>query len=275
MLLIDNSIEGIIFESLNNGPIGTKILIDNVRKQRGSTTKQGVYLALRNLKKQEVVVIHNKQVSFNVRWLKNMENYFALAQRHYFDENIGQNNFLNLKGGEKITYSFNDTTQTDSFWWHALYLLSEAVEDLTEPAYLYNPHEWFFIARTESEIESLKTISKKRKYLVTASGNTVLDKYVAKYFDGKTSQYYMTGKQLFQKNNYYLNIVGDFLIEATIDPTVIKIIEDFYNRTTKVTEETHNELKRLVLIKSRSKLSISRNKKKAEKLKKIFQKYFV
>ena len=125
MLLNDTSIEGLIFKCLDNGPIKTSLLLEKIRKERPHTTKQGTYLALRNLKKEEVVVVHNKHVSFNVRWLKNMENYFALAQRHYFEENVGQNNFLNLKDGEKITYSFNDTAQTDIFWWHALYFLNQ------------------------------------------------------------------------------------------------------------------------------------------------------
>ncbi len=274
MIFNDNSLENVILSALSGGSLSTAKLLEKAHHTR-PVTKQGFYLALRLLKQKEMVVVHSKQVSLSVRWLKKLEDYVAIATSTHTGGGFHNYNFLELKDGEKISYSFNDTNQTDSFWWQALYLFSETVTDTNEPACLYNPHQWFFIARKESEIESLQTISKKHKYLVLACNKTPLDKHVAQYFDGKQSQYHMLEAPLYEKENYYYNVVGDYVLEALIDSHQIKAIEKLYKETDVVTDEVYAKMQRIIGVKGRSRLSISRNKQKAEKLKREFKKYFV
>lgn len=269
----ENSLESHIFNLLQHGPQEPTKLLEQIRSIRPSTTKQGLYAVLRNLKKQEILVVHNKQAEFNIRWLNHMQDFFSIAQSFYTKGSSGVGNFLNLKEGEKITYSFSTPVQTDAFWWHALYILSESSKT-NEPVYLYNPHEWFLIARRQSELESIKLISSKKQFLLTAGGKTSLDKYVAGDFDGEKSQYFMADKFLFPKNSYYLNIVDDFLIEVWIDKNTALKIEKLYLAATGFNKEVEQQLKEIVSLKGKTKLTISRSSKKAAKLKKLFKKHF-
>lgn len=270
----DASIENLICTLLQQGPIETVSLIARIQEVRPKTTKQGVYAALRHLRREEVVVMHHKKASFNVRWLKQAEQFLAIAEQHYVAEDLGRDNFLNLQDGEKIAYFFSSPAETDKFWGHALILLGESSVPGDEPAYLYNPHEWFFIARRESERECFDIITKKRRLLLTASSRLPLDRAVANEFDGDRSQYHMLERPFFPKNNYYVNIVGDFIIEVWLDPGIAARVESLYRGTEKVDADTAGELLEIVSGKGRSKLAISRNAKKAERLKKLLRKNF-
>ncbi|TSC64902.1 MAG: Uncharacterized protein G01um101491_111 [Parcubacteria group bacterium Gr01-1014_91] len=270
----EKSLENLICTLLQQGAIATTSLIEQIQEQRLGTTKQGVYAALRQLRHEEIVVLHNKKASFNVRWLKQAEQFFATAEQHYVQSDFGRDNFLNLKDGEKISYFFSTPTETDNFWGHALVILGESSIPSGEPAYLYNQHEWFLIARRESERECFDIITKKRRLLVTAGAKTLLDRTVATEFDGDRGQYHMLDTPLFAKNNYYFNIVGDFIIEVWIDPVVATHIESLYQETEKLGDETREKLTKIVTGKGRSRLTISRSAKKAERLKKLLRKNF-
>lgn len=270
----ENSIENLICTLLQGGAIATTSLIEQIRGQRQGTTKQGVYVALRQLRREEVVVLHNKKASFNVRWLKQMDQFIKSAEQNYIESDFGRDNFLNLKDGERISYFFSNPTETDNFWGHALVILGESSVPSDEPAYLYNPHEWFLIARRESERECFDIITKERRLLLTAGGKTPLDRAVANEFDGDRGQYHMLDTPLFAKNNYYFNIVGDFIIEVWIDPSIAAQIESLYHKTEGLSDDTAGELIKIVAGNGRSRLTISRNAKKAERLKKMLRKNF-
>lgn len=268
------TIEDFVFRYLQTGALSAPVLVEKIKTIRPGTTKQGVYAALRNLKKQEIVIENNKQVLLNIRWLKAMEEYFAIAQKAYFEGTLGRGNFFNLGVGEKVEYVFRNPIQADAFWWQVLYLLSE-MSATKEPVYLYNPHDWFLIARRESERDSITSIVRRGKqYLLTVCGNFPLDVAVADEFDGNRSQYYMMPKALFPKNNYYLNIVDDFLIQVWIDRKLANTIDAHYKNTKTIDGEAKEHLIKLTQQKGRVRLVISRDPKKAQLLKKRLGKHF-
>lgn len=275
MLLTNRpSVENLILERLQRGPVNTVNLIKDIQRVRTRTTKQGVYTALRSLRDEEVVVMHNKRTSFNIRWLKHMGQFFSTAEQHYLSESFDITNFLNLQEGEKITYAFSTPAQNDMFWGHALILLSESGIPSSEPVYLYNPHEWFLVARRDSERDCMDIITKNRRFLLTSGGNSFLDHAVRKEFDGNMSQYHMLTKPLFSKENYYINVVGDFIIEAWINTRVATQIEKIYQTTLELNKEIEGKLLTVIEGKGKTKFAISRNIKKAEKIKKMLRKNF-
>ncbi|HEY4477662.1 MAG TPA: hypothetical protein VJB09_00095, partial [Candidatus Paceibacterota bacterium] len=268
------NLEDLILLSLQKGPQNGVQLIHKIQKVRPSTTKQAVYKVLRNLKSQEVVVLHAKRVSLSQIWINKMSEYFNLARRNYAGGVHTGEDFLSLSDGDKISYNFSNPRFTDAFWIHACSILSQVMKS-DEPIYFYNPHEWFLLARYDTERSFFDLIKKSnQQLLVTVSDNTVLDKLVAKEFDGDVLQYHMNTKRLFQKDNFYLNIFGDFLIEVWIDKKVSEDIDKFYIESRVFGAEAFESLQGIINQKGKTKLVISRNKAKAEKLKKLFKKNF-
>jgi hypothetical protein len=269
--------EAIVLE-LRRGPSSIQSLILKLHAQGLRVTKQGVYKSLRALREDEVVFLNRGELSLSVRWLQRIEQFVTLAQRAYIDPASGARHFLNLADGDRITYSFRDPTSVDAFWNHILYILFEAYPNL-DRWYAYVPHCWFLIARRSEEL-ALKTFMTKRgcRYLVTAAGKTPLDRFVAKDFDGVMSQYHMLGRALFpgrrERLGAVLNVFGDFVIEAEYDPKTVQTIEEFYRKHKTIDAEGVRALERIVSAPASIRFTISRNKKRAQKLAHQFEKSF-
>lgn len=271
---IKKNIEELILDKLQFGTAIIIKLIESIRKDRPATTKQAVYSALRKLREAEKVLIHNGQVSLNIKWIQKMTQYFSSAQYHYIHRNVGDGNFVGLDEGEKIQYFFKNPVIADIFWTHALYILIE-LSDKHAPVFIYNPHEWFLIARKDNETAFIRDVKEKsRMLLVTVGGKTALDREVSKYFDGTSSQYYMSEKPLFQKRNYYINTIGDFIIEVWISSSTADEIEKVYKTTNSLSDTVGFKLAEILQRKGETKIVVSKNKKKAVRLQKMLGKNF-
>ena len=270
-LATHQSLEERVIELLRKGPVRITDLILAVKKQRQLTTKQGIYRVLRLLKKEEVVLIYQKQASLNIRWLNKL-NEFSDLSTYYYQSSMGVGHFANLKDGEKIKYTFGSLSFTDAFWNHVLYILLKIVP-LSENFFAYNPHAWFFLARQEEEKSLMKNITKDRKYLLTVGHKNIMDKVISKGFDGEKSQYCLLDNAPFA-DYYYCNVLGNFIIEVFFDRNVSKKISDWYQKTEKMTEETLKDLKNIVDCRGKTKLVISHNAKKAELIKNKFKRNF-
>lgn len=267
-------IEEFVLKILADGPMPAMALVKKISFLRLRATKQAVYSALRKLKKSEIVVMHGKIVSLNGAWINKMSDFFAEARHKYSIGTAETEGFLALDDGDKITYNFKNPEIADAFWGHAFDLLADVMPK-TEPIYIYNPHEWFLIAREEQETALFKHITdEKRQILVTTPGTSELDRAVKKYFDGTYAQYYLSPMHLFKKGNYYVNIFGDYIIEAWIDEKTHEAIEKFYKNYMTLDAESKTALKNIINSQGKNKISISKNKDKSEKLKKMLRKEF-
>lgn len=267
-------IEDLIIKTLKEGPLPSMDLVKKISAQRVRATKQAVYSALRKLKKEEIVVTHGKVASLNSLWINKMSDFFAEARHHYSIANVEAEGFLALEDGDKITYNFKNPETTDAFWGHAFDILANIMEK-DEPVFIYNPHQWFLLARENQETALFKRITtQKRQILITSPGQTALDKFVRKYFDGTYTQYYLSDHELFKKSNYYVNIFGDYLVEVWIDEKTQEKIDGFYKTNSEFTEENKRKIQNIIATQGKNKLSISRDKDKAEKIKKMLKKDF-
>lgn len=272
-ILKPQSIEEYIISFLQKESRSGPELLELIRKHRSGTTKQALYAALRKLRAAEIVVIHNMRISLSSIWVTKMAEFFTLAKHFYTKTVTADEGFLNLQDGDRVTYSFKNPNITDIFWAHAVDILCE-ITPIPEPYYIYDPHEWFMLAR-ETEEPLLKKIGLTgRQVLILVGGATFLDKMIIKKFENTAAQYHPTNELIFDKRNYYVNIFDDFIIEAYLDETTAKRIDDFYSTTTTWNNEKKILLKKIIADEGKNKLVISRNRKKAEKLKRIFKSYF-
>lgn len=275
MIYEPKMLEEYILNYLQKGSSGTIELLEKIKVMRPKTTKQGFYQALRKLKREEVVVVYAKRATLSHIWINKMADYFRTAESMYASTSSPSDDFLKLADGDKISYTFKNPDLTDQFWGHAFGILNNATSEY-EPLYMYDPHEWFFLARHASErVLFDEVLDRGKDIYMIVGGKTPLDKYTSKEFDNKKSFYYMTEEKLFPKSNYYVNIFGDFLIEAWLDQKTEQAINEFYKTTHEWNPEAEVTLKEIIKTRGTNKLVISRNARKAEKIKRIFKKYFV
>lgn len=249
-------------------------LIKKVQEVRNCTPKQSVYLALKKLKQKEIVIIAGKIVSLHQVWLERMRKMFERAQNNYAYDSTGVN-FSELREKESITYQFKSSLSLDIFWAHAfMFLLSSMPKG--KNILLYNPHEWFLISRNESEV-GLMDEAKKRNifWIALVAGKTELDSTIRKYFDGENTKVYLLGKEIFS-NNYYVNCFGNIIIEVWLDKKTAEEIDVVYKNGSKDEKDAAQKIHKIIELKNtNNKMRISKNTAKAEKIRKIFRKYFI
>ncbi len=271
----DQKIEDLIIEALVSGPQETASLLEAINAKRAGTTKQAVYKALRHLRSDEVIIQTRGEVALSSLWLKKLATFTEQARLNYSMNDQPSLDFLALKNGEKIVYWFKSFEATDIFWGHAFDILIDKTPKST-PVCIYNPQEWFLLARPETEtflFNRFKTID--RKLFLIAGNRDALDIEAQKYFDGEITNYYASPKSLFEKNNYNVNIFNDYLIEVWLDPKISELIDQFYKKTTLLTDVAKNDLLDIIKRKGRNKLVIYRNERKAQKVRNMFKKVFI
>lgn len=273
MEVIEKSVEGAVLGVIQKGTLLATDIVHQVSILRPKTTKQAVYRVLRKLKDEEKIVIHGKSVSFNIQWLKTMSEFYSLAE-FYYSGSTGTDNFLNIKGRDKIVYSFKNLNLLDAFGIHALLMMGMVTEKHT-PLFAYNPHEWFFWARREAEQMFVEAMHKdNRQLFLVSSHSDSLDLELRKYYQGDLLQYHIVEKPLFQKDNYYFVILGSYLMEVYFDEKIIGELDEFYKQTKVWNEEAKLALQKIVLKSSKNKLVISRNQRKIERYKKLLSPHF-
>lgn len=268
------TIEHSVVELLQKGPLTAVELIKRIQTKRPSTTKQGVYRALRKLKKDEEVIIHGKSVSLNLQWVRKMSEFYSLAQFYYASKLGSPDHFLNISGREKVVYYFKNLNVMDIFASHVLHML-DGVVPAREPIYVYNPHEWFAYARKEAEAMLVDAFTEsKRAILITSTHRTPLDLALKQRFHADALQYYITEKAISQKDNYYFAIFGDYLIELFLDERTSADIDAFYKAVMIFDEKAEQTLAAIITKTGKNKVTISKNMRKIEIYKRHLAKNF-
>jgi hypothetical protein len=254
-------------------------LIEELRRIRPKLSKQAVYQILRSLKRGEIVIVLSKRVSLSSIWIDRMHEFFSIAKYAYeggasVPENTPNESFLNLEDGDSISYLFKNPNATDVFWAHALNILM-GIMPKDEPVYLYNPHQWFLLARTESETLLLdQALRENHRWFQYISHKTPLDDFTKSFF--KRPHLVHTQEKQYFKENYYVNLFDDFIIEVVLDPKTQSAVDEFYNTHIIWNTAAKNRIIYIVShMKGRNKLTISRNAKKSENMKRMLGKYFV
>src|SRR3989338_9122090 len=83
MLLSSSQIEQFILEELQGGSVASLAVLERLHTRRPGTTKQGVYAALRSLKRKGVVVVSSKEAAINMSWLQQVGDFVEVAQHQY------------------------------------------------------------------------------------------------------------------------------------------------------------------------------------------------
>lgn len=261
--------EEIILELKNGGQTGPDLL-KRINEFGEEYTKQAMYSALRQLIADEAVVRARGVYTLSTSWIRDLQAFVQEAGHQYSIASIGSE-VLFLKDKESVTYVFNNTQTLDAFWGHIQNLLV-AHTPQKEPVCAFDPHYWFLIARSSTEAKLLKGFVKnKRQFLMLVPSSTSLDRSIKSEFDGEYTQYAVA--PLFKKQNYYVTAIQDYVIEVTLDIKLAAAVERVYQARIS-RKEAASELEKLLTVRAKNRIKVSRNRIKAERIKKSFKKYF-
>ncbi len=270
-LINPHSIEELIIACLQDGERESVELLDEIRAKRANTTKQGFYAALRLLKSEETVSVRGKTIALNTAWIRRMQEITASMAVAYLsrEESFG---LLSLQDKERASYYFNNSVSLDVFWGHSQNIFLYATPD-HEPEYCYDPHYWLYIARPETEKRLLREITGRgRQFLISIGGSDPLDRQIKSDFATDLLQYNLD--RIFEKENYYITVIGDYITEVFLDEDIAAAVDVIYKECAVITADVRMRLEELSKRRARHRIRISRDAARAALLKKRLGRHF-
>src|SRR3989344_1626019 len=273
MLLFDEHLEDIIIRLLALGPKSTKQLIREILLYR-KVTAQGVYKTLKKLKVQEIVAQNKKTLVLSRIWLERLHDFIDATNINYHNNEKHAHDITNLRDGEKVVFKFSSFEMLDIFGCHIFNVIVDPVP-ISSSLLIYHPHEIFLSSRNEIEKFILSKIKEDGREIMTLIGHrTELDKEYSRRFSNIHTRVFCLEKPLYANTNYYFDVCGDMILEIFFDKIILGEIHNLF-LSSKYDSKFEEKLKLILFRKGNHKFTIQKNKKKAEKIRKIFKKYFV
>jgi hypothetical protein len=270
-------IKDTLIDKLSLGPLYAPSLVQAVAIDSKATI-QGVYKALRQLKKEEVVVSHHKTIALSTVWLaaeverlERIQKTYSLRE-HFF-------NVKNTNRDQTVSFRFKTINELDLFWTHAFLSLEEHCAQ-ADISIAIAPHDWFIYARKQTDQAWVKKhSSKQRKLWVIVTHADVLDKKVirARKKDPDTEIEALFENPLHQNELTYYSSIGPYIIKVILDKSVGKALNIFVatHTTFPLTEQDEYEIADIMKTKGTFRISITKSERKALLIKKKLGKYFL
>ena len=259
------TVEDIIIRLLSKGKTTPLELHEQIVVDGENVTVQAVYKALRYLIKDYVVVKSGRYVEISQEWANTLSSTFNT-----------QTTLPKLADGEAAVYNYKSLVNLDAYWKHLMNALDEKFGNY--PVFLYSPyHIWYHISeRSQSEAEYFGSFEKKKHQAYLVIGNTSpLDQSFKKQFHNDYMQIDTWSKSLLKENNY-LTIIDDYVIDTVLDSKLTFAIKAYYTKASENPEEAKAQLNKVLSSTNKAKIKIERNAKKARVLrKKLFKNFYL
>ncbi len=250
-----------------------------LQKNKKKISIQAFYALIRKMIDQRILVKEGQALLIDASWATALMKFADTVQTTYLaNETTGANTIL--RPGEKRDVVFENVMAMDNFWTNALiiavYRTKEDASVIDRDVCAYNYHSWFQIARTAQE-QSLADAYEQTGmgYYVTSGSSLFLDKAVADSIETKDFHYTTIEPNEFFKQNYYVTVVGDVIFETSLPQYIHELMEKIYDKTKNIAEFDRQEILRIIQLPARTTLTITNDRKRANKIKREIKNCFV
>lgn len=234
-----------------------------------TTTKQGLYKALRNLLQNEIAIKEGRYYSLNKVWLARFRDFIKEAENNLGISLPFQNSSLNAR--KVIT--FKDAEALDIYWGHLYLSLRNKFKGSI--FFFYNRHNWSIYERPHSEGYLYRSsIKEGNKVMITLGVNTLIAQKFKKDFAKNNIQITIDEKFTIPKIEH-ICIIEDYFILTRYDKKTVALIDSLFNKATLFGEIEIRELHRILSSCKKPKIIITKNIKKANTWRRRLAKNFV
>lgn len=253
---------------LSQGAIDGADLLAKV-SLKTTTTKQGLYKALRNLLQNEIAIKEGRYYSLNKVWLTRFRDFIEEGENNLGISLPFQNSSINAR--KVIT--FKDAEALDIYWGHLYLSLRNKFKGSI--FFFYNRHNWSIYERPHSEGYLYQSsIKEGNKVMITLGANTLIAQKFKKDFAKNNIQITIDGKFLVPKTDH-ICIIEDYFILTRYDKKTVALIDSLFDKAISFGETETRELHRILLSCKKPKIIITKNIKKANTWRRRLAKNFV
>lgn len=240
-------------------------------------TVQAVYKVLRQLRMEEVIIVHKHHVSLSHVWLLKEQEKFQFASDAYAHAPLIER----LQKGEvtKASFSFKTLNEIDLFWTYTYIQIGEHVPSHI-PTYSIQPHDWYYYARLDTDAYWVKKHTESGRLSRTLlTHSTELDRLVTrerKKKVGELFQYTLGENPLGQSNDRYYNLLGEYIFTVTLDPHIAEKLEALIESEKRIPLSAKGlvTMSEIGIQKGIFKYTIERSSNRAKEMERKIKKYF-
>lgn len=260
-----SKISSLVLELLEQGPKTAKELHAHINKQEGDITIQSIYYNLRNMISCQWVISANKYYSLNLFYVKRLE--------RFCNNSIKGSVIPKTITKTKQVFVFPTLETLDIFWSDLHSRLLEKAE--CTKLFSFHPREFFLVGRNSFEQDCHNNIRQAHKTLfILSKYSKSIDQQIQKKFLWKKHLRYSAAPGCDYPDNYFFSVIGDIIIEVTLDEDISKTLHTLFNEQKNFNNNFIKQVEKVFSAQGMMKLKIYRDQKKADRLTKYFVKYF-
>ena len=247
-------------------PLTVHELVARLRERYQRTvSKQAVHKALRGLGERVLLKkAHSYQLS--PAFVLALSAWSEQCRRRYFPPDAQG---FALAARQRRVLTCGSLLELDTLW---NTIVSEKIlqHPLPAPDYCqYVPHAWFALTHLEAEIKVTSFITERcRSFYTLAAGDYMLDSWIGRFYRGGTS-FYRCGVLLPKSApGYQCTVMGDYLLETVFPDDLALQMRQVFAGATALINLNLGELVRLVGMARELSFSLSRDAKRAARLRK-------
>ena len=243
-------------------------IIQRMHKEKGlKLSKANFYKILGKMIENQLLVKSGEMISLNMVWVSSLHKYATQMHEQSMKEDMTA--FPPLKEGERRTFKAESLEKIDPIWTHGILYFFTQQKDRT--IFVYQSHPWFILGRPATERRLYDSCHTEGKQMQMLYGNTsFLDRYGTQLHKTTDCPAYITDHPPFPKEGYNLWLCGDCIIECFFSDLIGQYFSSFFSTTMRAGDFDLKTFSSIFGIKVPAELHISRDKKKAETLRKKF-----
>ena len=235
-----------------------------IERYQVKNSTQAIHLALNNLTKEEVVVKKHHQYQMSHNFIISLDKEVRKMKESYFAKKASL--FQVPKNGKQVIHASSLLEQDDC--WNSI--IRENIGEYSPASQVYVqkvPHAWFSLSNIGEEISIATTILENSKGFYTlVNSNTVLDKWVGRFYAMNGSYYQLRKKPDVQECNYQLAVLGDYILESYYPKEVAQRMSAMFESVRQLSQLYLQELISIVSMPTELTIILSHNKNRAQKL---------
>lgn len=263
---------GAIIELLaENRTLSTADLQKLLKKERQiEMSTANFYKIIAKMVENQILVKTGDHLALNMTWATSVYKYAELMHQQ---KSLQTEAFPPFKQGERRTFPAESLDKIDPIWTHlVLYLFTQEDDEMI---YVYEAHPWYLLGRPATERRMYESCAVQGKKIRMLLGNkTFLDQYGYKLHKTTPCEAVITDKPPFPKEGYTFWLCGEYIIECYYPDLISQYFSSFFETTKTIDAFDLKTFNGIFHIKVPAELKVSRDKKKAEEMRKSIKKFF-
>ncbi|MBP6910349.1 hypothetical protein KBC03_02015 [Patescibacteria group bacterium] len=208
--------------------------------------------------------IHTMYLHFIVKLAENV-------QKTYFSN--ATHNVETLQAGDQQTFSASSLYDLDVIWMDILTQLIKKYPDAE--GFYYNSHPYHVLSITDKEKANMEEIGSGLKKSYFLFGNTTfLDQYGSTLYSMKGYTIKCSDDVPFPEEGYFINIIGDYIIECTLPQSVAQHYQIFFDTVNSLDTFNVQMFGHIIKMKDTCSIKVIHSPEHAKKMKQKIKKFF-